>query len=106
MRNSVYIQRIESLQHLSTEEDYYKFLGYMSLKNEIIRLSDLARELEEDRDQKVKDLITMEESIGEMTLTYLKIIEEKGKNQQIDFEQSYSQINLTREEMLNRKNVR
>ena len=78
----------------------------MSLKNEIIRLSDLARELEEDRDQKVKDLITMEESIGEMTLTYLKIIEEKGKNQQIDFEQSYSQINLTREEMLNRKNVR
>ena len=41
-----------------------------------------------------------------MTLTYLKIIEEKGKNQQIDFEQSYSQINLTREEMLNRKNVR
>ena len=54
----------------------------------------------------MKDLIAMEESIGEMTLTYLKIIEEKGKNQQIDFEQSYSQINLTREDMVNRKNVR
>ena len=48
----------------------------------------------------------MEESIGEMILTYLKIIEEKGKTEKIDFEQSYSQINLTREEMMNRKNVR
>jgi len=41
-----------------------------------------------------------------MTLTYLKIIEEKGKNEHVDFEQSYSQINMTREEMLHRKNVR
>lgn len=48
----------------------------------------------------------MEESIGEMTLTYLKIIEEKGKSQHIDFEQSYSQISLTREEILNRKHLR
>lgn len=39
----------------------------------------------------------MEESIGEMTLTYLKIIEEKGKNEHIDFEQSYSQISMQRE---------
>jgi hypothetical protein len=78
----------------------------MTLKNEIIRLADLAKDLEDDRDAKVKDLIAMEESIGEMTLTYLKIIEEKGKNEHVDFEQSYSQINLTREEMLHRKNVR
>lgn len=48
----------------------------------------------------------MEESIAEMTLTYLTIIKEAGKNNQIDFETSYSQINLTREEMVNRKNVR
>lgn len=38
----------------------------------------------------------MEESIGDMTLTYLKIIEEKGKEQQVDFEASYSQISMTR----------
>lgn len=48
----------------------------------------------------------MEESIGEMTLTYLKIIEEKGRHEKIDFEHSYSQINHTREEFLNRKHVR
>jgi hypothetical protein len=79
MKNSIYIQRIESLQNLATEQDYYKFLQYMSLKMEICRIADYAKEVEEDRDAKVKDLITMEESIGEMTLTYLKIIEEKGK---------------------------
>ena len=45
MKNSVYIQRIESLQNLTTEEDYYKFLSYMSLKNEIIRIADFAREV-------------------------------------------------------------
>ena len=48
----------------------------------------------------------MEESIGDMTLTYLKIIEEKGKNQHVDFEASYSQISLTREEIMGRKNLR
>jgi hypothetical protein len=31
-----------------------------------------------------------------MTMTYLKIIEEKGKHEKIDFERSYSQINHTR----------
>lgn len=31
-----------------------------------------------------------------MTFTYLKIIEETGKKQKIDFEQSYSQISNTR----------
>jgi hypothetical protein len=60
MKNSVYIKRIESLQTLATEEDYYRFLSYMDLKCEIIRLAELARELEEDRDAKVKDLIAME----------------------------------------------
>lgn len=52
---------------------------------EICRIAEYAKEVEEDRDAKVKDLITMEESIGEMTLTYLKIIEEKGKRERIDF---------------------
>lgn len=75
MKNSIYIQRIESLQNLATEQDYYKFLQYMSLKMEIYRIAEYAKEVEEDRDAKVKDLIAMEESIGEMTLTYLKIIE-------------------------------
>jgi hypothetical protein len=69
-------------------------------------LADFAKELEDDRNAKVKDLITMEESIGDMTLTYLKIIEEKGKNQHVDFEQSYSQISMTREEIMNRKHLR
>jgi hypothetical protein len=52
--------------------------------------------VEEDRDSKVADLIAMEESIGEMTLTYLKIIEEKGRHEKIEFEHSYSHINNTR----------
>ena len=94
------------LETLTTEEDYYRFLSYMALKNQIIRLAEFAKELEEDRDSKVKDLTTMEESIAEMTLTYLTIIKEAGRNNQIDFETSYSQINLTREERVNRKNVR
>jgi len=48
-------------------------------------LADYAKEVEEDRDSKVRDLVTMEESIGEMTMTYLKIIEEKGKHEHVDF---------------------
>ena len=47
-----------------TEEDYYRFLSYIALKNEIIRLADFAKELEDDRNAKVKDLVAMEESIG------------------------------------------
>jgi len=74
MRNSIYVQRIETLQNISNDADYFKFLEYMSLKYEIWRLGDYAKEVENDRDSKVKDLINMEESIAEMTLTYLKII--------------------------------
>lgn len=48
-------------------------------------MAELAKELEDDRNSKVKDLVAMEESIGEMTLTYLKIIEDKGKHDNIDF---------------------
>lgn len=33
MKNTVYIQRIETLQNIATEEDYYRFLNYMTLKN-------------------------------------------------------------------------
>ena len=43
MKNAIYIQRIEGLQTISTEADYYKFLEYMSLKYEIWRLSDFAK---------------------------------------------------------------
>lgn len=78
----------------------------MALKMEITRISQYANEVQQDRDAKVKDLAAMEESIGEMTLTYLKIIEEKGRHEKIDFQQSYSQINQTREDFLNRKHVR
>lgn len=85
MKNSLFLQRIQTLQNIVTQEDYYRFLSYISLKNEIIRLADLAKELEDDRNGKVKDLVAMEESIGEMTLTYLKIIEDKGKHDNIDF---------------------
>lgn len=42
MKNNLYLQRIETLQTIATEDDYYRFLGYISLKNEIIRLADLA----------------------------------------------------------------
>jgi hypothetical protein len=52
----------------------------MALKMEITRIAEYANEVEQDRDAKVKDLAAMEESIGEMTLTYLKIIEEKGRH--------------------------
>ncbi len=48
----------------------------------------------------------MEESISEMTLTYLKIIEEKSQQQHVDLEQSYSMISMKREEILGRKNLR
>ena len=43
MKNSVYIQRIETLQTLATEEDYYRFLNYMTMKIEITRLADFAK---------------------------------------------------------------
>lgn len=33
MKNSIYLQRIETLQTISTEDDYYRFLEYMALKN-------------------------------------------------------------------------
>ena len=48
----------------------------------------------------------MEESIGEMTLTYLKIIDEKAKQSNLDLEQSYSQISHAREDVMQRKNIR
>lgn len=106
LKNSMYIQRIETLTAINTEKDYFKFLEFMGLKHEIYRLAEYAREVEEDRNAKVKDLITMEESISEMTMTYMKIIEAKARTDQIDFEHSYSQINHTREEMAARKNLR
>lgn len=66
--------------NISTEQDYHRFLQFMALKMEITRIAEYANEVEQDRDAKVKDLAAMEESIGEMTLTYLKIIEEKGRH--------------------------
>jgi len=41
-----------------------------------------------------------------MTLTYLKIIEEKSQQQHVDLEQSYSMISMKREEILGRRNLR
>ena len=55
-------------------DDYHRFLHYMSLRYEIFRLAELAKEFQKDRDQKVKDISELEDSIGEMTLTYMKII--------------------------------
>ncbi len=72
-------------------------MEYISLKSEIIRLAEIAKELQHDRDSKVKDITNMEESISEMTLTYLKIIEEKSQQQHVDLEQSYSMISMKRE---------
>ena len=59
-----------------------------------------------DRDQKVKDIAELEDSIGEMTVTYMRIIEEKGKSVNIDFSQSYSEISMKREEIMGKKNLR
>jgi hypothetical protein len=39
MKNSFVIERVETLQALKNEEDYIKFLEYISLKSEIIRLA-------------------------------------------------------------------
>jgi hypothetical protein len=50
----------------------------------------LARELEKDRDKKITDVNQLEESIGELTLTYMKIIEEKSKLENVDLNKSYS----------------
>jgi hypothetical protein len=33
MKNSLFLQRIETLQNIVTEDDYYRFLSYISLKN-------------------------------------------------------------------------
>jgi len=41
-----------------------------------------------------------------MTMMYLKIIEQKGQQENVDFEHSYSQISNAREEIMNRKHVR
>jgi len=32
MKNSIYLQRIETLQSIATEQDYHKFLEFISLK--------------------------------------------------------------------------
>ena len=69
-------------------------------------MAEIAKELQQDRDSKVKDISNMEESISEMTLTYLKIIEEKSQHQHVDLEQSYSMISMKREEIMGRRNVR
>jgi hypothetical protein len=74
LKNSMYIQRIETLTAINTEKDYFKFLEFIGLKNEIYRLAEHAKEVEEDRNTKVKDLIAMEESISDMTIMYMKII--------------------------------
>jgi TolA-binding protein len=39
-------------------------------------------------------------------MMYLKIIEQKGQQENVDFEHSYSQISNAREEIMNRKHVR
>ena len=54
----------------------------------------------------MKDITELEDSIGEMTLTYMKIIEEKGKSLNVDFNQSYSQISIKREEIMGKRNLR
>ena len=45
MKNAIYIQKIESLQTISNEADYHKFLEYMSLKYEIWRVAEYAKEV-------------------------------------------------------------
>ena len=90
MKNEIVMQSIENVQDLRTPADAHRFFQFMSLKMEIYRLANLAKELEQDRNQKIKDLAELEESIGEMTLTYTKIIEEKGRLANVDFNQSYS----------------
>lgn len=43
MKNAVIMERIETLQALKTEEDYDRFLQYVSLKGEVVRLGEIAR---------------------------------------------------------------
>lgn len=64
---------------MRTPADAHKFFQFMSLKNEIYRLADLAKHLETDRDNKLKDLAALEETIAETTTTYCQLLEKKGK---------------------------
>lgn len=106
MRSELVMQTIENVQQMKNPADTHKFFQFLSLKMESYRLYGLIRELEADRNQKVRDITDLEESIGEMTLTYTKIIEEKGRLANVDFNQSYSEISIRREEILGKKQMR
>jgi hypothetical protein len=90
MKNTEIISSIESVTEMRTPVDSHKFFQYMSLKNEIYRLASLARDLEIDRDMKLKDLQEVEETIAETTTTYIQLLEKKASELNIDFNQSYS----------------
>jgi hypothetical protein len=106
MKNTEIISIIENVTEMRTPGDAHKFFQYMSLKNEIYRLASLARELEIDRDMKLRDLQEVEETIAETTTAYIQLLEKKASELNIDFNQSYSEINIRRDELLNKKQVR
>lgn len=44
------------MQSLVTESDYNRFLEYITLKVEIVRLAEMVKEAEGDKENKVRDL--------------------------------------------------
>jgi hypothetical protein len=76
MKSSAVIEKIERID-ITKDELFNVFFHYESLRNDIVRLDILNKELIADLESKAKDLKEMEEEIANLTTTYLKIIEDK-----------------------------
>lgn len=81
-----------------------QFFEYESLKNDVVRLDLLNKELSADRDQKILDLRDMEEDVEETTRTYLKIINEKYKDK-LDLNKSYSMLSHKHDDIQEKRSI-
>lgn len=108
MKSCAIIEKIERID-VSKEELLNTFFQFESLRSDIVRLDGLNRELAMDRDRKTKDLRDLEDEIASVTATYLKIIEDKCKDNRMDLHvlnESYSQLSLRRDDAAARNRLR
>lgn len=90
---------------MTKEDMFVVFFQFESLRSDMVRLEQLNRDLNADRERKAKELKDLEEEIASVTATYLKIIEDKCKDVG-GLNQSYSQLSQKREDIAGRNKVK
>ena len=81
------------------------FFQFESLRSDMVRLEQLNRDLNADRERKAKELKELEEEIASVTSTYLKIIEDKCRDAG-GLNHSYSQLSQKRDDIVERKRLK